>query len=104
MNGYELSGWIGSICFAFSALPQAIKCMREGHAFGVSWGMIILWTIGEWGSLIYVLPMMAIPLICNYVGNIVFCGIVTYYKLRPRKSVVEAERQRQLRIEHGVYS
>lgn len=81
----ETIGWIGSIAFALSALPQAIKSYREGHSYGISWGLIFFWTVGEWCSLAYVLPMWKWPLIINYLGNIVFCGIVTWYKFFPRE-------------------
>lgn len=78
----ETIGWIGSIAFALCALPQAIKSYKDGHSDGISWGLIILWTIGEWASLIYVLPMGHWPLITNYVGNILFVSVITYYKMK----------------------
>lgn len=83
----ELIGWIGSIAFAICALPQAYQSYKDGHSNGVTWGLIVLWWIGEWCSLIYVIPMMKWPLIANYVGNIVFVGIITYYKIWKRRKI-----------------
>lgn len=89
-NFTEISGWIGALAFAFSGLPQAIHSFRYKNSYGITWGLLILWWIGEWGCLFYVLPKGQIPLICNYVGNIVFVGIITYYKIFPGP-------------DHGVY-
>lgn len=39
-------GWLGFVLLTGSALPQAFKTYREGHAEGLSWGMLWLWLIG----------------------------------------------------------
>lgn len=85
MSTLEVIGWIGSLAFAFCALPQAYHSWKTGKSDGVTWGLIIGWWIGEWCSLIYVLPTFQWPLIANYVGNIIFCGVITYYKIWERK-------------------
>jgi len=81
----ELIGWIGSIAFAISGLPQAIYSYKQGHSRGITWGLIWCWWVGEWFSLIYVIPLGKLPLIINYLGNIVFVGVITYYKIWERK-------------------
>lgn len=81
----ETIGWIGGTALAFCGLPQAYKSWKEGHSDGLAWGMLILLFIGALGSLIYVLPLWKIPLILNYVLNLVFVVIISYYKIRPRR-------------------
>lgn len=81
----EIIGWIGSIAFALCGLPQAILSYKQGHSNGISWGFIGLWFLGEICTLIYVIPKNHWPLIFNYVGNIIFAGIIIYYKIFPRK-------------------
>lgn len=83
----ELIGWIGSICFALCGAPQAIQCVRQGHACGLSHSMLALWFLGEicyiisvWATLGFILWMMA-----NYILNLVWLSIIAYYSVRPRQ-------------------
>lgn len=80
----ELLGWIGSFMFAACGLPQAIECWRAGHSRGLAWGFLGLWAGGEILTLAYILPKMDWPLIFNYAVNLVFLGVMLYYKIRPR--------------------
>lgn len=77
----ELIGWIGSIAFALSAAPQALKSVQDGHSDGIAVGMLALWFVGEICSLVYVWPKKHIPLITNYVLNFIFLCVIIYYKL-----------------------
>ena len=36
----ETIGWIGSICFALCAIPQAWKSFKDGHSRGITWGLM----------------------------------------------------------------
>lgn len=78
-------GWIGSLAFTFAGLPQAIKCIREKHSHGLSWGMLGLWWTGSIFCSIYVLFGYSIqwPLLINYLGCMSFISIMTYYKIFP---------------------
>ena len=78
-------GWIYSLAFALSALPQAIKCHKQGHSEGVSEGMMMLWIIGEIAGLIYGFGLGELPIIFNCALNTIFVGIIIYYRLWPRK-------------------
>ena len=80
----ELIGWLGSICFALCALPQAVMSYRQGHSDGMSWGLLLLWMVGEILTLIYVAPKAHWPLIFNYAGNLVLLQVIIYYKMWPR--------------------
>ena len=89
----EIFGWIAAVCFSLCALPQAVKCFQEKHAHGVSWGLLILWAVGEIFALLYVLPKKDTPLILNYVNNLIFLAVILYYKIKG----VRHERNRKRR-------
>jgi uncharacterized protein with PQ loop repeat len=80
-------GWIGAVAFGLCGLPQSIKAYRDGHAEGLDWGFLGLWTLGEICTLVAVLKDAPEPyLIANYVANMGFLAIMWRYKLKPRKS------------------
>ena len=78
-------GWVYSLAFAFSAVPQALKSYREGHSRGVASGTLILWMIGEIGGLVYGFGLKEYPILLNCSMNTIYVSIICYYKLRPRK-------------------
>jgi uncharacterized protein with PQ loop repeat len=84
----EFIGWLGSVAFGICGLPQALKSIKDGHSDGISWGFIFLWLIGEICTLIYVLPQLLLPLILNYVLNLVFLIIIIFYKFKNVKYVI----------------
>ena len=78
----EVIGWIGGAAFALCGAPQAWHCWKNKTAAGVSWGFLGLWFLGEICSLIYVYPTGKLPLIVNYMLNIVFTGLILRYKFK----------------------
>lgn len=84
MNLNELFGWIGSILLAFCGLPQAICSLRQKSSHGISWGLLLMWGLGEIFAVLYVLPRTEWPLLFNYSANILFLSIITYYKIWPK--------------------
>lgn len=88
MTVLELCGWIGALCLACCALPQAIMSIRQKHSNGVSNGLLWLWGLGEFFTLFYLLNQDTLnwPLLVNYLSNIVFVGIVAWYKVFPYDS------------------
>lgn len=88
----EILGWLGSICFALSAFPQALLAFRQGHSNGVASSMLALWLVGEVCTLIYVLPKGDLPLLFNYLTNLSLLLVIIRYKVWPRtKSAVSTE-------------
>ena len=85
MNLIEYIGWTGSILLAFCALPQAIDSWKKGSSEGITWGLIVMWGLGEVFTLIYVMPKKELPLLVNYSLNIAFLFVVLYYKVKPNK-------------------
>ncbi len=80
----ETIGWLGSILFAICGLPQAISCIKTGHAKGLDWGFLMAWFWGEVLTLIYIWPKSDYPLIFNYSLNMFFLVIIFKYKIWER--------------------
>jgi uncharacterized protein with PQ loop repeat len=78
-------GYIGSILLAVCGAPQAILSIKQGHSKGISFYFLLLWSLGEIFTLIYILPKEDKPLLLNYVSNIIFLAVIWKYKLFPRK-------------------
>jgi len=82
----EVVGWIGSICFAMCGVPQAYKCIRQGHADGLSPWFLLLWFVGEICYVGAVLLQFGWVgwMMFNYVLNIVCIVVIGVYYFRPK--------------------
>lgn len=87
LGAIQFFGWVYSLAFALSALPQAKRSIVDGHTKGVADGTLALWMLGEVGGLIYGIGLMQAPIILNCLVNTVFVGIILKYRLFPRKGV-----------------
>lgn len=83
----EFIGWLGSMLFAFCGAPQAYQSWKEGHSDGIAPLFILMWGLGEVLTLTYVMLKHGwdLPLITNYVINILFIAVIAGYKLFPRR-------------------
>lgn len=81
----EVIGWLGAVCFALCGAPQAWLSWKQGHSEGISWGLLGLWFIGEVCTLVYVIPKGHLPLLFNYLGNLIFVSLIIRYKIWPRR-------------------
>lgn len=81
----QTAGWVYSLAFALSGMPQMFKSIEDGHSKGVADGTLILWMLGEISGLVYGVGLMQWPIIFNCLLNTIFVGIIVYYRLRPRK-------------------
>jgi len=81
---FELSGWLGGFLLAICGFPQMVKSIRDGNSKGIDWTFLIFWFSGEILTLIYVMPKKDLPLILNYIVNIIFVLVIGYYKISPR--------------------
>lgn len=77
-------GWIGGILLAWCGFPEVIHSIKTKEC-NLTWGMLSSWGIGEICLFIYVAPSMDLPLLLNYGLNVVFIGILCYYKIRSKK-------------------
>jgi uncharacterized protein with PQ loop repeat len=80
----ETIGYIGSILLALCAFPQAIQSYMDGHSKGINLWFLLMWTFGEIFTIIYVIPLMSIPLFINYGANLMFLTVIWRYKIWQR--------------------
>ena len=82
MTAVTALGAVGALAFALSGLPQAIQCVRTGHAHGLAHGTVALWLVGEAAMLTYALSMYAtdLVLLVNYGGNLLIVGVIAWYR------------------------
>jgi uncharacterized protein with PQ loop repeat len=77
--------WAGSILLALCAIPQAIKCIREGHAKGIDNTFLVMWASGELLLLAYVIQTGQVALSVNYGCNVLCLAVITKYKITGAK-------------------
>lgn len=78
----SLIGWLGSVLLAYCGAPQALHSIRTKSSRGLTWPFLLTWFFGEIFSLIFILTKEDVgPLLLNYCANILFLGIIIYYKL-----------------------
>lgn len=76
-------GWIGSILLATCGLPQVIQTIRTKSVKGVNALFLLMWFLGEVGTLIFIFPKTdLIPLLFNYCLNTIFVFILLFYKTK----------------------
>jgi len=82
----EIIGWIGAILFCLCGAPQAYSSYKQGHSRGLSHAFIWMWFLGEVLTLVYVLAKhgLDLPLVLNYLLNLLFLGIIIKYKYKER--------------------
>ena len=79
-------GWIGSLCFAFCGVPQLVKCLKQGNAYGVSGLFLLLWLLGEIFFTGATLLEFGVVwwLLFNYILNTICILIIGHYYFFPR--------------------
>ena len=81
---FTFNGVLGSILLATCAAPLAYRAYHDGHSDGVDTLFLLIWTLGEIFTLSYVIYTLDLPLILNYGLNLMFIGVVVYFKIKPR--------------------
>ena len=83
-------GIFGTLALAIGGIPQVIKTFREGHAMGLSAGMIWSWLIGF--STLFTYVVLEHPedyiLLANYGFNFFVALVLLRYKYWPKEQVV----------------
>lgn len=86
----EFVGWLSGILFAISAAPEVYRSWKAKQCF-VGWGMLSIWFSGEVLAVVYILNKGGfwdfLPLLFNYLSNIVFLAILLYYKITIKQEV-----------------
>lgn len=79
----NIIGWIGSFLFAICAVPQAIKTIKEKSAKDFSLSFLIMWGVAEILMITYdVAKLKDLPLLFNYVCNLLCLLPIVYYKIK----------------------
>lgn len=79
-------GWAGSLLLALCAIPQAYKSFKEKRTVGISPAFLWMWMGGEVMAAIYVYcEKYSLPLMLNYISNIVLITIIIWFCYFPRK-------------------
>lgn len=83
--------YIGNILLAICGLPMAVEAVRKGYNT-TNLLFLLLWLSGEVLTLIYVISLGDIPLLLNYIPNIVFLLIIIKYRLFPKKVIKKLDK------------
>lgn len=77
-------GWIGSWCLALCGLPQAIACLKNRCAAGLSGTFLTMWAVGEVCTMAFIWERRSDlgPLVLNYGLNLAFLSIIIYFKVK----------------------
>lgn len=85
----DVLGYISAFLFAFCGVPQAYKSWRDGNSAGMSALFLWMWLAGEVGMLAYTILAIelqpAIPLLLNYVLNLIVLLVIMKYFYYPRQ-------------------
>ena len=78
-----LIGSLGALFFAICALPQVIQVWKTQDTSSLSKMFLILWSLGEVFSFVYVIcqPVILWPIVANYVFNGIMLAYLLYKKL-----------------------
>jgi len=85
----ETIGWLGSFFFAICGIPQAWESYKAKNSNGISHGFLWLWILGEVFTLFYIMAqeIVLIPLVANYLFNLLSLVVIVYYKYNSTKVV-----------------
>jgi Flp pilus assembly protein TadB len=78
-------GWLSTIFLATCGIPMLYKAYKDGNADGVSALFLLMWILGEIFGLIYVTWLWSLPLIANYLFNLILTIMIARYKFWPRR-------------------
>lgn len=73
-------GYLSSVFLILCGLPELYLGLTTGNV-GASYGLLILWFIGEVLGLIYTINRKDLPLILNYSFNTLIVGAILCLKI-----------------------
>ena len=80
----ETIGWLGSFLLAICAIPEMLIAIQTGNS-NLSWYFLSFWLGGEILALVYVIlkstKINLLPLLLNYMLNIICLCVIIYIKL-----------------------
>ena len=83
----ELIGWLGGVLFAVCGIPQAWDCYKAKNADGLAPAFLWSWILAEVLTLFYISAQdnVLMPLIVNYIFNLLSLTVIMYYKYSPTR-------------------
>lgn len=102
---FNFFGVLGAACFALCSLPQIAKCVKEGHASGVSWGFVFMGIGGNVFSAAYLIHADLLaglthwPIYTNYAVAFILCLGLLWLKVRDWLRHIPQREIRKIRIE-----
>lgn len=72
---------IGSVLLALCGLPEALRCIKLKRC-DIGYGMLLMWLLGEICLVKFSFNTEQHILLINYLTNILFIGIMIYYKIK----------------------
>ena len=70
---------IGSILLALCALPECFRTIKNKRC-DIGYGMLLSWLLGELCLVVFAIQTFQYILLINYFSNILFIGIMLYFK------------------------
>jgi len=86
---FEAIAWLGTFILLLRGIPQAYRCWNQGHSNGLSPSMLWLWLSGSLCMIPNGISHMDGPVIVVYSTNVLFVGIMLWYKYFPRRADAE---------------
>ena len=74
-------GLVGSLLLALSGIPEMIRTIRDKQCH-LGWGLLLMWFFGEVLCVVYGLQLREIPLLINYLFNVVIISVMLFYKIK----------------------
>jgi uncharacterized protein with PQ loop repeat len=74
-------GLIGSLLLTFCGLPELIRTLKNRRC-DIGWGFLLMWFFGELLCLFYGLDLNEVPLLINYLSNLVIVSVMLYFKIK----------------------
>jgi len=90
---FEIFGWLGASLLGIRAIPQVLKCHKQGHSNGISRQFLWLWICGQIFMLSHFLlsPVVSISMVSYSVFVLCLVSVILYYKYFPRKQEAKIE-------------
>ena len=77
---FEYLGWISAALLISCGVPELYSGLRSGTV-GATWGLLILWFMGEVTGALYCIKIKKLPLLANYGINTILVGSIILVKL-----------------------
>ena len=81
---YDMMGWLGALLLAICAIPLTLEALIRKKV-QIQSVFLLIWFAGEVLMFLYVIPLKDVPLLVNYLANIILLLPVMWVKFGRRK-------------------